>query len=388
MEILIKKVYSDFSTAENRQKLLDKIFIQLGKFEIDLIESESSEFQALLILTGGTEKAALEIINNRKDTFAKTILLTHNSYNSLPAALEIAAYLHEQNILAEIIALEADDVSEKLQKSLSENDFLLNKRIGVIGKPSDWLIASSHSAEIVKISWGASLVNIEISRLQKLIEASQITDVELPEEDIIEPCKQDFINSEKIYQALKIIIKEENLQAITLRCFDLVMEMQMTACSALARLNAENIPAGCEGDIASVTGMLWAQKQTGFIPWMANPSRIDKAKSSLILAHCTAPLNYLKNVVYRSHFESGIGIGVQGDLDFAEVTIFRLGGKNLDKIWIAEGKVLRHLKEPDLCRTQIEIVLSPEKLENLLAEPLGNHLLILPGNYSDKLKKQ
>ncbi|MCF7920849.1 MAG: hypothetical protein K9N06_13140 [Candidatus Cloacimonetes bacterium] len=389
MEIKIKTVFSDFSTVEKRKALLNRINVQLKKQAVILKESDSNDFQALLILTGGTEKQAVDLINKHPNIPAKTLLLTHNGYNSLPAALEISAFLHNEGFSAEIINLESPAAGNKLKAALSPAKPLCDVRIGVIGKPSDWLIASSQSADIVKNTWGIELISVSISSLIENIEVCA-QDVPWAMADLhkihkVEPRMKDIKNSEDVYDALRDIIAQNDFQGITVRCFDLVNDLKMTACYALAQLNAENFPAGCEGDIASIVGMLWAKKQTGLIPWMANPARIDQQNSTLVLAHCTAPFNYLKNIVYRSHFESGLGVGIQGYLDFKKVTIFRLGGKNLDKIWISEGKLLRHLNESDLCRTQIEIQLPASDLDKLLHEPLGNHLLVLPGIFSQKL---
>lgn len=38
-----------------------------------------------------------------------------------------------------------------------------------------------------------------------------------------------------------------------------------------------------------------------------------------------------KNYNLRSHFESGIGVGIQGTLENEKVTLLRIGGKRMEK---------------------------------------------------------
>ena len=386
MELKIKIIYSEFLNEETRKGILSKLRDHLEITGTTIIERDI-DYDGILILTGGTEQAVVAEIN-RQD-LEKIILFTHRGNNSLAAALEITAYFQRQDRDVKIIDLEGQD----LNLETGGNQIIVDKarcsplvsRIGVIGEPSDWLIASSYPEEVLRNTWDTELVKVSIPYLKELVSRfmveSESGELFQCAEQVKEPQEQDLINSDAVYKALKQIISEYELEAITVRCFDLVKDMSMTACYALGKLNAENIPAGCEGDIASITGMVWAQKQTGNIPWMANPARIDRKRSIITLAHCTAPLNALKHVVLRSHFESGLGVGIQGKLNYDEVTIFRLGGEYLDDIWVAEGRVTGHLQEENLCRTQLEISIDPDELTKLLERPLGNHLLVLPGKY-------
>ena len=91
--------------------------------------------------------------------------------------------------------------------------------------------------------------------------------------------------------------------------------------------------------------------QTGF---QANPSRIDIENKTMVLAHCTLPLNMTKNYKLNTHFESGIGVAVKGYLKEEKVTIFKLS-RNLKNYFVTTGTILKNLEEKNLCRTQIEV---------------------------------
>ena len=106
------------------------------------------------------------------------------------------------------------------------------------------------------------------------------------------------------------LAREHRLDALTVRCFDLVLDHKTTGCFALAQLLDDGVIAGCEGDVVSTVGMLWARELLGSTPWMANPAQLDPERNTLWLAHCTVPRSLVASYGLRSHFESGLGVGI------------------------------------------------------------------------------
>ena len=93
-----------------------------------------------------------------------------------------------------------------------------------------------------------------------------------------------------------------------------------------------------------------------------------------------------ENYKLRSHFESGLGIGIQAEMSKGKVTILRIGGKKLEKIWVTNGEILESAPSENLCRTQVMVKLhGPVKVNDLLEAPLGNHLLLMRGSYAKEL---
>lgn len=197
---------------------------------------------------------------------------------------------------------------------------------------------------------------------------------------------EELQKAEAFYLALKQLVDNHNLTAFTIRCFDLLLEYQTTGCFALSKLNDEGIIAGCEGDIVSLIGMIIANRKTNQTVWMANPSQIDIDNSELVLAHCTVPTCLTSGTTLDTHFESDQGIGIVGNIPDSDITLFRLGGDKLDKKFVCTGKTVPHNLNPNLCRTQIRIKVDDKKqLNDLLTNPLGNHLLVLNGKHFDIL---
>ncbi len=53
-------------------------------------------------------------------------------------------------------------------------------------------------------------------------------------------------------------------------------------------------------------------------------------------------------------------------------------------MWLATGKIVSTSKDENLCRTQIEVKLNSEyNVNDLLTNPLGNHLIIVPGIFEE-----
>ena len=93
-------------------------------------------------------------------------------------------------------------------------------RLGVIGKPSDWLIASQVDYDEVLRRMNCQLVDIPIEEVSSLGEVDG-----------------GMQGAEAIYERLKEIIAKYDLQGVTLRCFDLLSTCKNTGCIALSKLN-------------------------------------------------------------------------------------------------------------------------------------------------------
>ena len=202
-----------------------------------------------------------------------------------------------------------------------------------------------------------------------------------------EPSETELKDAARVYVVMKQLVDKYRLDAITLRCFDLILDLKTTGCFALAQLNDEGTIAGCEGDLVSTVAMLWISKLLNQSSWMANSAQLDIENNTLWLAHCTVPRNMVEEYRLRSHFESGLGVGIQGKLLPGPATLLRLGGKTMSRIWLADGEILQPGHADKLCRTQVEVRLIRDgDVEKLLRTPLGNHLVLVPGHHADRLR--
>ena len=166
----------------------------------------------------------------------------------------------------------------------------------------------------------------------------------------------------------------------------LIDQTGTTGCLALALLNDEGIIAGCEGDLQSVFTMLAVKVLTGKNSFMANPSMINARTNEIILAHCTIGIAQTEQFIIRNHFETESGIGIQGILPTGDVTIVKCGSESLDEYYLSTGTLVENTNYINMCRTQVRIKMN-SPADYFLKTPLGNHHIMLYGNYEDILEE-
>lgn len=353
----------------------------------DIDKLPPDDFCILFIATGGVERL---VIQHFESLSRPAILLADGMQNSLAAALEISSWLRGRGMKCEILHGELTEIIRRilvLHNNFKAQRSLVGMRIGAIGPSSSWLIASNVDYLLAKRRWGVEYIDIPLERIYDHYE--QITEDEVGEisaslaEKALacrEATPEDLIKAMRLYRAIKIVVEKEKLSAITLSCFRLIGQTGTTGCLALALLNDEGIIAGCEGDLQSIFSMLVAKALTGKSTFMANPSMINTRTNELILAHCTIGLTQTEKFIIRNHFETESGIGIQGILPTGDVTIVKCGGECLDEYYLSTGTLTENTNYINMCRTQVRIKLNTPA-DYFLKNPLGNHHIMLHGNY-------
>lgn len=358
------------------------------------LEEGSETPNALLVVTGGTEHEALTILDQIS---GPAILLAHPHQNSLPAALEILSRLRQLGQPGRIALLNEEEDGYRslglLSSMLDAHERLKGLRLGRIGKASDWLVGSMPEAGQVEKVWGPKAIDVSLDLLNTAIQETLQEDADTFRDSfqigarrICEPTGADLGMAARVGVALRRVVREQSLAACTVRCFDLVKELQTTGCMALSSLLDEGIVAGCEGDLPAALTMVWMQALTGQISFMANPQDLDGKTNTLWLAHCTVARSMVKGYALRSHFESSLGVGIQGELEPGPVTLARIGGTDLKELFLTDGELLNNGESELRCRTQIQVHLHGD-VRGLLSKPLGNHLVLIRGHWADQLRE-
>lgn len=394
MIIRLKTLLSEIHDKEFINKTLSEFNNQLESAALHRgirFVSEKSKKQADLevwyVKSGGVENYFAEQFDKEQRFY---FLLTTDKHNSLPAALEIHSYITQQGSKAEILHGSAEDIADRLYQITKVKmtlEKLKDTRIGVIGRPSDWLIASEVDYQKVEQRLGIELIDIDLNEVYSIwkeIDEATVKTAYNKHRAIKAYNQQEVTRANTVYKVLKIIINKYNLQALTIRCFDLVVNNYGTGCLALSFLNSENIVAGCEGDIPAVISMLLLNKLSDQPVFMANPARINADKNEVVMAHCTLPWNMAANVELDTHFETRQGIGVRGQIPLGQATVFKMSN-NMDDYFISPASILSNGQENSLCRTQITMKLA-ESTDYFLKKPYGNHHLICCGDYTEMVK--
>ncbi|MBQ6015100.1 MAG: hypothetical protein IJL22_02210 [Bacteroidales bacterium] len=332
-----------------------------------------ADLNIIYIRTGGAEGIFKELLPGMLDAGVGFFtLLASGKSNSLAASLEILSYLRQNGLKGEVLHGSPEYISRRialLEKVAVARATLSGTTIGIIGKPSDWLISSTWDADALLDKLGLSLVDI-------------------PMEDLVSAIGRPLDGlrgAEQIYNAIKQIVDERALKALTIRCFDLLTAVRNTGCYALAQLNTEGIPSSCEGDVPALLSMMVSRALTGRTGFQANPASIDVETGEILFAHCTIPFDLVDEFCYDTHFESGIGVGIHGHYPEGPVTVFKISG-SLDRVFIAEGELFRNQYEANLCRTQVWLRLDPADARYFLTDPIGNHHIIIPGHHAALLR--
>lgn len=328
-------------------------------FEVD--EAWSAAHQAIAVLTGGTEGLFLELVKKGEVSLKEPIyLLASQQSNSLAASMEILCWINRNQGTGKILT-EAPQGGDLAPKRIKD-------RIGLIGQPSDWLISSSFNREVLMDRLGIEVIDIPIEEVSKIGKVDGGMDGALA-----------------IYSRINEIISEYKLSAISLRCFDLLTTVYNTGCIALSKLNDEGIPASCEGDVPTLITMILAKRITGCPGFQANPARINPHTGKMLFAHCTLPLTMTTSHSYTTHFESGIGVAIHGELPTGNYTLVKVSG-DLSRVFAEDVTLLKNQYEQNLCRTQVWLQATPEAAQTLLTNPISNHHVIVPGHWAEQFK--
>jgi hypothetical protein len=370
---------------------------------------QDDALELIYIRTGGTEGLFLEKVAPALPLEGAVRLLASGQSNSLAASMEILSWLRQRGIDGEILHGSPADIAARLrairgsETPVSHPDasktclpgaekaflhpvtfgrILEGQRFGVIGKPSDWLISSDVDYSAAREILGAELIDIPIPELVEEARKEQWT---LPEGISLNAPnaprygrkldENDFRGALSIYGALRRLVVRYRLNGLTLRCFDLLDVLHNTGCLALAILNTEGITATCEGDVPAMLSMAVVRARTGSASFQVNLSRIEGGR--LLFAHCTVPLSLVRNYCYDTHFESGIGVAVHGEMPEGEVTLFKLS-PDLKRMVRIPARLVENPYGNNLCRTQV-VVEAPGAADYFLKTPIGNHHVIVPG---------
>ena len=350
-----------------------------------LEEVTAQPLPVFFIASGGAEMGYMAAYHAAKPPY---ILLTTPAYNSLAAAMEIMGYLDEQGEPGEILHGSIAIIAKRLKVLLrvaNAKRKINGMRLGAIGKPSG-LIASEADSAKLKAASGMEIIDIPLDELvQEYHKGGYV------ENDLTRELKSQGYAPEEIEKALDVygatcrVIERYNLQAVTVRCFELLGLIHTTGCLALAILNAEGIPAACEGDTKSLASMVILNAITGQSSFMANPSCMDAETNEIIFAHCTLPIDMPDRYRLTTHFESGIGVAVAGDVSLGKVTVFKCND-DLTRHYAGRAELLECPNRSDLCRTQMRLKML-DGVDYFARGPISNHHMIVKGDWADEINE-
>ncbi len=217
------------------------------------------------------------------------------------------------------------------------------------------------SAEKVKEKLGVEMVPITVEETLKAHEGVDIKDAQAEAEkywlskakNIVEPTKDEIINSARLYLAMKNLMIEKGAQATTSsNC----MAGPAKCCLTYSKLNDLGLVGACEGDMDSALTMLIFGYAFGVPGFITDPV-FDTATNALIHFHCTCatkmagPDSKRLPFTIRTQTDSDRGVALQVEMPIGQpVTCAKLA--NLDTMLISTGEIFKITQDELGCRTQ------------------------------------
>lgn len=394
MEIRIIPFFSPISP----EGVKDEVLKQISTTKVKMIEPDTFQLESdlnrnyLFIGTGGTENDVADFLK-RHPLPPPVIILSYDLRNSLPAAMEIRSYLQREGIDARIIHSTLAELEQMISEWCEFAEILSKlseSTLGIIGQPSSWLIASDISSDKAQKRWGLTTRRLPLDLLIESVRSEGAPEHigEFKQSSTsCSPSDDEIRKSGLVAQALKELVQKENLDAVTVECFSLLMETSVSGCFALSLLNdLQESTAGCEGDVPATFTMMLGRMLTGQLGFMSNVTNIDSGENTAVFAHCTLPTSLAESYEITSHFETGLSIGIRGTFKHQDVTVFKVFGEDLSEFWVSDGKIIENLVNETGCRTQIRVSLE-EDVDYFLERSLANHHIVFPGKHAEKIRR-
>ncbi len=386
--------------AEQIYESHKELFIALEKhFTLHLVDYQKADkvpanaYKMAFIGSGGVED---KVIQNFSIFPYPVTLLADGLNNSLAASLEISACFGYKDMKVRIIHGPVSDMVGQVlahHQAFAAKRALKGRRVGVVGIPAPWLVASHVDYLLASQRWGVTYVDIPVEEVYRRFYS--ITDDEIGVEASIfanraKACQdttpEALLCSMRLYKAVKDLCVSQKLDAVTLSSYSFVDKLNTTGCLASALLNDEGIPAGTEGDLQAIMTMLMVHAVIGKTSFMGNPSFIDPRRNELIFAHCSVPTTMVDEFIIRDHFETHKGIALQGLMHEGDITLFKCGGECLDEYYLSEGYLAENTNLLTACRTQFRLKMN-KPVSYFLNNPLGNHHILIPGKHTEALQE-
>jgi L-fucose isomerase-like protein len=386
-----------FFSSVSPENLSSEVLKKLAQEGVTILSTNNgatpSEPTYIFIGTGGTENDVSKYLEATYLT-PPIILLSYDEQNSLPAAMEIRAYLQRKGITARIEHKSLEQLHSLLSRLSKYNEIkkhLGKAKLGVIGQPSSWLIASHVNSQKVNKRWGLEIQEIAMEELTEKLPA-EISKEFLSHVDTFQSkanCQNVAADEVKkaglVAQRLAELIEREKLTAVTVQCFSLLQETNISGCYSLSYLNdKQDFVAGCEGDIPATFTMLLAKLLTGTSSFMANVTNVNQERNTAVFAHCTISTSIVEDYEITDHFETGLSVGIRGKLPLTEITVLKVFGEDLNEYWVSGGTIIDNLVNDHGCRTQIRVAMH-KSVDYFLEESLANHHIIILGDHVQEI---
>ncbi len=223
---------------------------------------------------------------------------------------------------------------------------------------------------------------------------------------VTEATDEALFEASKFYVLLRSIVDKEGLSGISIDCLSFTFNpkpMLPFPCLSFTRLRDEGFAVPCEADVCGMITSMFMQEISKKPSFFYNTSSVDTQKSTAVLRHCVAPVQFMGReaapLPYIIRDYHGMG-GVTPEVQFpvgAEVT---LGGfsKDLKNFLMWPGRIQQGVKDTNrpsfenppskmrrYCTNRAEVKI--KEIDRFLQNIAGIHQAMVAGSYTEAMQQ-
>ncbi|MCI6886165.1 MAG: fucose isomerase [Lachnospiraceae bacterium] len=200
-------------------------------------------------------------------------------------------------------------------------------------------------------------------------------------------------NHSRLYLALKEVMKTQNYDFATIKCWPEMGNLHTTPCAVLGRLADDQVNIGCEGDVDAEMAQIAEHYLTGLPTFITDMINIDEEKNVMTFWHCGNAAPSLANPKYellmRNHPLAGQGTAFWGALKPGQVTIARFC--NMDgayKLFLMRGEAIDMDRYTRGIMANVKVQRPVrEVIEQIMEEGIPHHYSLVWADVADELKE-
>ncbi|AHB11087.1 L-fucose/L-arabinose isomerase family protein [Zymomonas mobilis] len=198
----------------------------------------------------------------------------------------------------------------------------------------------------------------------------------------------------KVYSGLKEKAKMQAYNGIAVRCWpDFFIDYGCAACGALALMNEDKIPCGCEADVLGVLSSLLAQQVSGDVAFNTDLVDVDSIGNTVVFWHCgQAPIQMAdRDGILQATVHSNRKLPLLSEfaLKPGRITLVRITqGEGKLRLMIGGGEMLKApLPFSGTAGTARLDIDAQSYRERLISIGLEHHTTLFYGEHRPLLKK-
>ncbi len=404
LEIFEKKAISKLDSME-----LEKVYLDFmvkndkdSKKANSLFKKENIDLLLIIVGVWTPDSTVVSLVNNlRIPILVFTTSLSIHTV-SVNGAQVIVASLKELGYDFKFVFgnIESPEVHKKIidyAMAAAIVKKLKHARIGLLGHTPNIMMSIEVDSFSVKNTFGPTVISLDYYKIDCYLEKTKNAQIK----DRIKEIKNivgavnvndDVLeNSVKYYFAFKQLIKDLDLDALTVNCFPLPYIKGKT-CLATSNLNDDGIVAACEGDVNAAIIMLAFQYINGTASLNSDIIIENQKENALMFSHCGAGpftcASDCKDIILDEQYEikSGMAVYYPVKTGGKETTVVNLVGRGSTyRMCILSGvsiptKELTYHGNPIQIRFNTGIV---DLLNQIGNEGFGHHWMVAYGNHKD-----